>query len=78
MTNPFESEENDYMVLRNQEGQCSLWPILLKIPGGWVETGQRGKRKESLDWIKRNWTDMRPKSLIEAMSSREKRSSTGS
>ncbi len=25
------------------------------------------KKKECLDWVEQNWTDMRPKSLIEAM-----------
>jgi uncharacterized protein YbdZ (MbtH family) len=29
--------------------------------------GPKGKKKECLDWVEQNWTDMRPKSLIEAM-----------
>jgi len=30
-------------------------------------TGPAGKRKECLTWIEENWTDMRPKSLRDAM-----------
>jgi MbtH protein len=29
--------------------------------------GPRGKRKECLDYIELNWTDMRPRSLVEQM-----------
>ena len=34
---------------------------------GWNAVGPKGKRKECLDWIESHWTDMRPKSLIDAM-----------
>ncbi len=61
MTNPFESEEAEYQVLLNAEGQCSLWPTFCEIPAGWTTIGPRGKRQACLDWIEANWTDMRPK-----------------
>lgn len=67
MTNPFENEDGEYLVLVNDEGQYSLWPSFRDIPAGWTATGPRGKRRECLDWIEATWTDMRPKSLIEAM-----------
>jgi MbtH protein len=67
MTNPFEDETVDYLVLINHENQHSLWPAWREIPAGWNAVGPKGKRKECLDWIETNWTDMRPKSLIEAM-----------
>lgn len=67
MTNPFENENGEFLVLVNDEGQYSLWPSFRDIPAGWTATGPRGKRRECLDWIEANWTDMRPKSLIEAM-----------
>jgi MbtH protein len=67
MTNPFESETADYLVLVNDEGQHSLWPAFREVPAGWKQTGPKGKRKECLEWIEANWKDMRPKSLIEAM-----------
>ena len=67
MTNPFEDEEAEYLVLVNDEGQYSLWPAHLDIPNGWTTTGPRGQRGTCLGWIDANWTDMRPKSLIAAM-----------
>ena len=67
MTNPFENEEGEYLVLTNHEEQYSLWPSFREVPAGWTAVGPRGGRKECLDWIEENWTDMRPKSLREAM-----------
>jgi uncharacterized protein YbdZ (MbtH family) len=67
MTNPFENEEGEYLVLVNHEEQYSLWPSFREVPAGWTAVGPRGKRKECLDWIQENWTDMRPKSLRDAM-----------
>lgn len=67
MTNPFEDDNAEYLVLINDENQHSLWPAWREIPAGWSAVGPKGKRQECLDWIEANWTDMRPKSLIEAM-----------
>jgi MbtH protein len=68
MTNPFEDQDGEYLVLVNDEGQHSLWPAFREIPAGWTATGPRGKRQECLDWIEANWSDMRPRSLVDAMS----------
>jgi MbtH protein len=67
VTNPFEDDDAEYVVLENHEGQYSLWPSRLDVPAGWTMTGPRGRRGECLDWIDATWTDMRPKSLIAAM-----------
>jgi MbtH protein len=67
MTNPFDDENGEFLVLVNHEGQYSLWPTFREIPAGWTAVGPRGKKKVCLDWVEANWTDMRPKSLIEAM-----------
>jgi MbtH protein len=67
MTNPFEDENGEYLVLVNHENQHSLWPAFREIPAGWNAVGPRGNRKECLDWIESTWTDMRPQSLIDAM-----------
>ena len=71
MTNPFEDENREYLVLINEEEQYSLWPAFRDIPAGWSAVGPRGKRKDCLDWIEANWTDMRPKSLVKAMEARQ-------
>jgi uncharacterized protein YbdZ (MbtH family) len=67
MTNPFDDEDGEHLVLINDEGQYSLWPAFREIPPGWTAVGPKGKRHECLDWIEANWTDMRPRSLIIAM-----------
>jgi MbtH protein len=66
-TNPFEDPDAMYLVLINDEGQHSLWPVFADVPDGWeVIFGEAG-RQECLDFIEKNWTDMRPKSLIKTM-----------
>jgi MbtH protein len=67
MTNPFEDDTAPYVVLVNEEGQHSLWPTFAAVPDGWNEVFCSDNRKECLEFIDRNWTDIRPKSLIEAI-----------
>jgi MbtH protein len=66
-TNPFEDEDASYFVLINDEGQHSLWPVFADVPDGWEITFGEDKRQACLDFIEKNWTDMRPKSLIRQM-----------
>lgn len=63
MTNPFESDEEDYRVLVNAEDQYSLWPAFREVPPGWHVTGPAGARQACLDWIEAHWSDPRPASL---------------
>lgn len=67
MTNPFEDDSLTYFVLVNDEGQYSLWPDFREVPAGWKAVGPHGPRKECLDWVEANWTDMRPTSLVRQM-----------
>ncbi|MGP4028439.1 MbtH family protein [Actinomadura sp. 3N407] len=67
MTNPFEDPDGTYVVLVNDEGQHSLWPSFAEVPAGWTVAKDEDTRQACLDHISDNWTDMRPKSLIEAM-----------
>ncbi|MEH0401371.1 MbtH family protein [[Kitasatospora] papulosa] len=64
MSNPFEDENGTYLVLVNDEGQHSLWPAFADVPAGWTVTHQEDTRQACLDHVERNWTDLRPKSLI--------------
>ena len=66
-TNPFEDFDARYLVLINGEGQHSLWPVFADMPDGWeIIFGEDG-RQECLGFIEKNWTDMRPNSLIRQM-----------
>lgn len=67
MTNPFEDEDGAYLVLVNDEGQHSLWPAFAEVPAGWAVAHPEDSRQACLDYVERNWTDLRPKSLIESM-----------
>jgi MbtH protein len=51
-----------HKVVVNHEEQLSVWPVDRENPPGWFDVGPRGTRGECLDWIERNWTDMRPPS----------------
>ena len=64
MTNPFDDNDAEYLVLVNEEGQYSLWPAHVEIPKGWTATGPRGKRQVCLEWVDANWIDLRPNSPI--------------
>ncbi|MEU9113906.1 MbtH family protein [Streptomyces sp. NPDC048483] len=66
-TNPFEDDSAEYYVLTNEENQHSLWPAFAEVPEGWTVVHGRDGRQACLDHINENWTDMRPKSLADAM-----------
>lgn len=67
MSNPFEDEDGRYHVLINAEEQYSLWPAFAEIPAGWSAVIENSSRRDCLDYIDETWTDMRPKSLVQAM-----------
>jgi MbtH protein len=67
MANPFENTDGTYHVLVNSEGQHSLWPAFVEVPAGWTITLAGDTRQTCLDHIEQHWTDMRPRSLAEAM-----------
>lgn len=67
MTNPFEDDDAQYLVLVNEEGQHSLWPVFVDVPDGWEVAFGEGARRECLEYIESSWVDMRPRSLVRAM-----------
>ena len=70
MANPFDDPDLLYLVLVNDEGQHSLWPEFIRAPAGWHLSHGPATRQDCLDYIEKNWTDIRPKSLVVEMSSR--------
>ena len=67
MANPFEDENAQYLVLVNDESQHSLWPSLRDIPDGWTEVFGPAGRDACMEYVRENWTDMRPRSLVEQL-----------
>jgi len=66
-TNPFDDETGTFYVLVNDEEQHSLWPSFAAVPDGWRVVFGAGERAACLAHIEENWTDLRPRSLREAM-----------
>lgn len=65
MTN--DTDEQTYAVVANDEEQYSIWPEDRPLPPGWALAGFRGEKQACLDHIAKVWTDMRPRSVREAI-----------
>jgi uncharacterized protein YbdZ (MbtH family) len=66
-TNPFDDEDGTFVVVVNDEEQHSLWPTFADVPAGWQVVFGEATRASCLEYVEQPWTDMRPKSLREAM-----------
>ena len=66
-TNPFDDDNGTFFVLVNDEDQHSLWPAFAAVPVGWRAVYGEASRAACLDFVEQNWTDIRPKSLLEAI-----------
>ncbi|UOX93244.1 MbtH family protein [Amycolatopsis sp. FBCC-B4732] len=67
MSNPFEDENGTFLVLVNAENQHSLWPSTVDVPAGWRTVHGEDTRAACLEYVEKNWTDLRPASLVAAM-----------
>jgi MbtH protein len=56
-----------FVVLRNDEDQYSLWPAAKPAPDGWTVSHPAASKADCLAHVESLWTDMRPRSLREAM-----------
>ncbi len=65
--NPFDDDSGSFYVLINDEEQHSLWPSFAEVPAGWRTVYGEANRSDCLEFIERNWTDIRPKSLRERL-----------
>jgi MbtH protein len=61
------SDKEVWSVVMNEEDQYSIWRGEDNIPEGWRPEGTTGSKEECLAHIDEVWTDMRPRSLREAM-----------
>jgi uncharacterized protein YbdZ (MbtH family) len=67
-TNPFDDDSATFYVLANDEEQYSLWPAFVDVPAGWRAVFGEDTRAQCLTFIETTWTDLRPRSLRDAMS----------
>lgn len=63
----FDQEDATFVVVVNDEEQYSIWPQHKPVPEGWQSVGVEGDKATCLAHIEQVWTDMRPKSLRQAM-----------
>jgi uncharacterized protein YbdZ (MbtH family) len=71
-TNPFDDDNGTFFVLVNDEDQYSLWPSFVDVPAGWRVAFGESTRADCLAYVEEHWTDMRPRSLREAMAGDER------
>ncbi|HEY9287015.1 MAG TPA: MbtH family protein [Candidatus Dormibacteraeota bacterium] len=50
------STDEEYVVVKNHEGQYSVWPSYRPLPLGWRAEGTQGSRELCLDRIEEIWT----------------------
>jgi RimJ/RimL family protein N-acetyltransferase/uncharacterized protein YbdZ (MbtH family) len=53
----------EFVVVRNDEEQYSVWPADMGLPPGWHSTGFAGTEQQCLDHVAEVWTDLRPLSV---------------
>lgn len=58
-----------YRPVRNDEDQYSLWPADTAPPPGWTAEGPAGSKAECLAYVSKVWTDLRPRSVRQAVRS---------
>jgi MbtH protein len=63
---PFDDPDGRFVVLVNDEGQHSIWPAFAEVPAGWTVVHPEDGRQACLEYVERNWTDMRPASIRSA------------
>jgi MbtH protein len=56
-------DEIMYFVVRNSEGQYSIWANDRAIPAGWDVEGIAAPKAFCLEYIRTHWVDMTPISL---------------
>lgn len=54
--NPFDDDSLRFIVLVNERGEHSLWPIFAAEPKGWMCVHGPASRGECLDWVDAHWT----------------------
>jgi len=65
--NPFDDDDQSFLVLVNDEEQYSLWPVFTDVPAGWTVVFGEDSRTACMEYVETHWTDMRPRSLRLAM-----------
>lgn len=60
VSNVFDNDSLEFIVLINSQQQHSLWPFFKTIPQGWESTFGPSSRDSCLSYVETHWTDIRP------------------
>lgn len=58
--NPFDNEQLDFTVLKNQKGEYSLWPQIHEVPTGWEVQFGPSNRAACIEYVQSYWTSIQP------------------
>ncbi|AZM53798.1 MbtH family protein [Streptomyces sp. WAC 01529] len=48
--NPFDAE-GEFLILANDRGEHSLWPLFAEVPDGWAAVHGPCPRQSALAWV---------------------------
>jgi MbtH protein len=60
MSSVLDDPDADFVVLVNDDQQHCLWPASIAVPDGWLVAHGPADRAGCLDYVRENWTDIRP------------------
>ncbi|MDK2778987.1 MAG: MbtH family protein [Pseudomonadota bacterium] len=58
--NPFDRQDEEFLVLKNRAGQYSLWPLFAACPQGWDTVFGPAPRPQCCDFIEAEWQTINP------------------
>ncbi|MBW0446970.1 MbtH family NRPS accessory protein [bacterium M00.F.Ca.ET.228.01.1.1] len=62
-----QADDQQFDVVVNHEAQYSIWPAWKAKPNGWQAAGFTGNREQCLEFVRKEWTDLRPLSVRRQM-----------
>ncbi|MCA1921735.1 MbtH family protein [Buttiauxella noackiae] len=62
-SNPFDSLQGNFFILKNAQQQFSLWPEHCALPDGWQVVCEPASNDECNRWLLANWGSLQPASF---------------
>lgn len=59
-SNPFDDPLGAFYILRNTQGQFSLWPQHCALPAGWQMVCEPQPQDACQQWLATNWHTLTP------------------
>ena len=59
-SNPFDDPQGACYILRNGQGQFSLWPQQCVLPAGWDIVCQPQSQASCQQWLEAHWRTLTP------------------